>query len=201
MNKQNPISISKSLRKEAEHVIYKNGLNDILNSYGDIFYTGSYHLDLMIWPDIDIHMALKSDPYSIKTFFQLGSKIAAFPGVFSMKFNNCIILPLHETAPKGLYWKTYIDRGQARKPWKIDLWAFSPEAIRKSREEMKEILKRLDRQKREQIIELKHSLLIEDDRTPIFSGYHIYQAVLFKNMKKRKDIIDYLKKQGVNVEE
>ncbi len=201
MGKQNPISISKSLKKEAEHVIYKKGINDILNSYGDVFYTGSYHLDLMIWPDIDIYMVLKPDPYSINAFFQLGSKIAALPGVFSMKFNNCITLPLHETAPKGLYWKTYIDRGKVKKPWKIDLWAFSPETIEKSRKEMREILKRLDKRKRKQIIELKHSLLTKDGRTPIFSGYYIYQAILFKNMKKRKDIIDYLKKHGVNVEE
>jgi hypothetical protein len=72
----NLILKSKNIKKNIDYFIYKKGLNNILQKYGQVFYTGSYFLDVMIWLDLDIEMSLKPDPFSLKTFFEIGEKIA-----------------------------------------------------------------------------------------------------------------------------
>ena len=52
--------------------------------------------------------------------------------------------------------------------------------------------------KKEKIIKFKTSLLTEEGRTPKFSSYNIYQAILNKNLMKDNDIKDYLIKNGID---
>ena len=50
------------------------------------------------------------------------------------------------------------------------------------------------------ILEIKHSLLTPDGRTPVLSGYHIYQAVLFKGLRDRTEVIEYLKLHEIDID-
>ena len=106
MNETNPLKVAENLKKEASEFLSATGLDNVLASYGMIFYTGSFFLDTMVWPDLDIKILLKDDPYSIETFFKLGSEIAQFSEVKLMKFDNCLDSPKSQAIPpKGLYWK------------------------------------------------------------------------------------------------
>ena len=62
---------SRKLHEEADEILHQRGVDAILRKYGKVHYTGSYALDLMAWPDIDITMRLHGDPYDFKQFFEI----------------------------------------------------------------------------------------------------------------------------------
>ncbi len=52
------LEIAAKWHQEADQLIYDRGIDAILRSYGRVSYTGSYAINLMAWPDIDIDMVL-----------------------------------------------------------------------------------------------------------------------------------------------
>ena len=133
------LELADGLRKEADRIIYGKGIDKLLQPYGDVFYTGSYFLNVMVWPDIDITMALDPDPYSVEDFFEIGGKIARIDSVISLKFNNFFRLEVQDL-PEGLYWGICLDMANRNTPWKIDLWAKDKEALAEDRATMQRIL-------------------------------------------------------------
>lgn len=190
---------SRNLRSEADDLIYKNGLDEVFSKFGDVFYTGSYYLDVMAWPDIDIEIVLNSESIDLDLFFEMGKALAKLPNIASMKFDNSINFRTIDTMPVGYYWKLIIDRGVGNKPWKVDLWAMTSKDVDEHMNMMKKIFDDISDDSRKTIVELKHALLTKDGRTPVFSSYYIYQAVLYKNLTELNDVVDYLRKNGINV--
>ncbi len=190
------VEIADKLHQQAGQIIYHRGLDAVLRTYGRVFYTGSYYLNLMAWPDIDIHMILEPDPLSLHAFFEMGSKIAKLEGVFSVKFANHIRRPV-AGLPQGFYWGIRLDTGDWQMPWKIDIWATDEDDFTANQASMERFREALDEEKRRLIVEVKRSLLTPEGRTPVLSGYHIYEAVLFKGLQAEPEIRAYLKEQGI----
>lgn len=69
------------LHKEAENIIYKEGIDSILKRYGQVNYTGSYRLNLMVWEDIDINMVMNGEEFSLDNFFKMGRELAKIKNV------------------------------------------------------------------------------------------------------------------------
>ena len=67
-------SRAKELHKEAEDIIYKEGIDSILKKYGQVNYTGSYKFNLMAWEDIDMNMVMDGEEFSLDNFFKMGSE-------------------------------------------------------------------------------------------------------------------------------
>lgn len=191
-------ALSKSLHRQADDLIHEWGLHDILTKYGEVFYTGSYFLDTLVYPDLDVQILLAGDPLSLPVFFEIGREISLLDDVVAMKFDNCV-RRRSASLPEGLYWgiKTLI--GNAERRWKIDLWAKDEKSCKEHEAEMSEIARRLDIKHREIIVEIKHSLLTPEGRTPMLSGYHIYQAVLFKGLTERMQVMEYLREHDIDV--
>ena len=194
----NSFKKSKQLRLEAERLLIHHGINETLSAYSDVFYTGSYALDLMAWPDIDIEISLLNDPYNKEAFLEIGKKIGQLQDIISMKFSDHYHFPV-EPLPHGLYWNIRIANSIWDVPWKIDLWALKPEEIQKHKKDMQATNQALNHSNRKLIIEIKTSLLNNEGRTPILSGYHIYQAVLVHGLQKRNEVIGYLLQKGVQL--
>ena len=190
------LELADGLRAEAGQIIYGGGIDDLLQAYGEVFYTGSYFLDVMVWPDIDITMALDPDPYSIEAFFELGAKIARIDNVISLKFIN-FYMPDVPDLPDGLYWGTRLKAENRSIPWKIDLWAKGREALAEDRRAMQATQQMMDEATRKLILEIKYSLLTPEGRTPPLSGRHIYRAVLFEGLREKEGILAYLNEAGV----
>jgi hypothetical protein len=190
------LELADRLHCEAARIIYGCGLDAILRSYGKVFYTGSYYLELMAWPDIDIHMVLEPDPLSLDAFFEMGRKIAKLEGVFSVKFANHIRRPV-AGLPQGFYWGVRLDTGGWKMPWKIDIWATEEHDFAANQALMERIGGALDAEKRELIIRIKRSLLTPEGRTPVLSGYHIYEAVLFKGLATEAEVRAYLREHEI----
>ena len=83
--------------------------------------------------------------------------------------------------------------------WKIDLWAKNREALAENRAEMEQISQMMDEETRKFIVEVKHSLLTPEGRTPFLSGYKIYQAVFYEGLREKEDIIAYLRERGIEI--
>ena len=190
------LEIAQQLRREADELLYGRGLDAILRAHGRVFYTGSYALNAMAWPDVDINMQLEPDPASTDAFFEIGRRIAAIPEVCAMKFSNTFVERV-EGWPEGLYWGIRLKFGNWSAHGKIDIWAYGPEAYAKNMATMQEVLDAVDEDKRALICEIKQALMMPDGRTPILSGYRIYQAVLFQELTELEDVKAYLREQGV----
>ena len=189
------LETASKLHEEAEQILYERGLDKILGSYGRAWYTGSYALDTMAWPDIDM-IVLKDNPKSLEEFFELGREVAQMEGMYELKLWNTLMQPM-PNLPRGLYWGGRLVTGNWKNPWKIDIWVTDEDVLKDSQAYMDRIRGAMDADSRKVIVEIKHELLLPEGRTPVGSGYHIYQAVLFEGMRTLKELRPYLRKQGI----
>ena len=116
----NPLlSLNLQIKKEADEILYEEGLLSILSGFGIPHLTGSYSLDLMTWRDLDIY--LQADELTEADFFRLGSRISTIFKPLKMSFRNERIAQT-KNLPLGFYWGVYLGDERAG-AWKIDIWA------------------------------------------------------------------------------
>ena len=188
-----PIERSACIRKEADLVIHEVRLFEILAEAGvkRIVPTGSYFLDVMVYPDIDIYFP----PQPVETMFWIGGQIAQCKNVFQVIFSKS----REPELPGGLYLKPRIEYGDWGRPWKIDLWSLDEAIIDDHLHEMQRLKEKMSEALREAIILYKTSLLNEEGRTPIYSGYFIYKAFLDEGLSDQQEVRRYLIKSGIEL--
>jgi hypothetical protein len=76
-----PLVRSAALKQEAELILGKVGLYEILKPYGRVVPTGSYYLDVMIYPDIDLYMS----KVSVEELFAIGGQLAMCELVYQVE--------------------------------------------------------------------------------------------------------------------
>ena len=192
----NALDNAAELLAEADEIIHKRGIDDILQSHGKVCYTGSYALDLMAWPDIDIIMMMDDDPLCLDKFFDIGRQVAAVDGVDKMQFWNAVTWD-DPNLPRGLYWGLRLNTASRDIPWKMDIWSTGIDEFEKNQKIMARLKGALTEDARKLIVELKYSLITPEGRTPQGSGFYIYEAVLFEGLTEREDILAYVRKQGI----
>jgi hypothetical protein len=125
------------LRAEAHALLANSGLFALLaQNFADPTVTGSAGYDLMVWRDIDIHMAVEAERY--EDWMAFGGKL--------VRLFNRAGMPLHEATflndwvdphplGAGLYWGLKFKDTDGN-PWKIDLWGWDPFdfAVRQARD-------------------------------------------------------------------
>jgi hypothetical protein len=201
--KTTPMSQQGSAIKIADHLhkagaeLLAGGLDELLRSYGSVCYSGSYYLDLMAWPDLDIYLPLDPSKEYLTKFLGLGPRLASVCQLISLRFKNDVRYP-EVQLPHGLYWGVRAEQNSFLR-WKIDIWALPPAVIDANQAELDRLKSKLTPQKRALILELKQALLTPEGRTPIQSGYHIYCAVLDHGMHTTGEVKEYLKNQGVSI--
>ena len=192
-----PLEIAAQLRREADAILYDRGFDAILRPHGEVSYTGSYALDLMVWPDLDAYVILPPDTDWLGPFFEIGSGFARIPGVYRMNFRNCFVKPIRDDFPVGLYWGVRLITADRPIPWKIDVWGVDAAPVETNRLWMEKAREKLDDETRRLILEVKISLVNAEGRTPIQSGFHICEAVLFRGLREPDAIRAYLRERGV----
>lgn len=187
-----PLARSAKLRQEADQVMQAIGLPAILAPYGPVAFIGSYFLDLMAYPDIDISIP----PVTIAQLFRIGGQIAASELVAEVVFQRSKTPDL----PGGLYLKPRIEYGDWGRPWKIDIWSLREEIVAQSVAEMQRIKAAMTEALREQIIRYKCAILTPAGRTPMYSGIFIYRAFIDEGLSDFGDVTRYLIAHGIQVE-
>jgi len=180
------------LRQEADLVMQAVKLEEIIHPYGGMTPIGSYFLDLMVYPDIDLYMP----KVSVRQLFEIGARLADSPLVTGVVFEKSADPGL----PGGLYLKPRIDYGSWGRPWKIDIWSLDEAVIAEKMEPMRRFAAKMTPALREQILRYKTSLMNEEHRTPRFSGYFIYKAFIDEGLSDFGQVTQYLIDNGIRLE-
>ena len=182
---------SVKLRNDADLMMQEIRLQSILQPYGPVISTGSYFLDVMVYPDIDLYIPL----ISIEQLFQIGGQLACSDKVFQVKFEKSFLANL----PGGLYLNCHVEYGDWERPWKIDIWSLDEVTLKHQMEPMLSFKNKLTTEKKAQIIRYKMSILTEEKRTPLYSGYFIYKAFLDEGLNDHEQVTAYLIANGIKM--
>lgn len=158
---------------------------------GKVVPTGSYYMNLMMYPDIDLYL-----PHTtIDKLFVLAAKFA------KIKYVDKVVFQKGDKGDLagGYYIKPRIKYGKWGRPWKVDIWSLPVRIINKKQKELRNLKERMTPQQRRLILEYKYSILTDQRRTPMFSGIYIYRAVIDHGMTDRKKITKYLKANGIKM--
>lgn len=186
-----PLERAGRLHLEACQLMESIRLMEALQPFGEVFLTGSYFLDVMVYPDLDLYVPMTS----IANIFAAAGKMAGNPGVIRVTFEN----EEHPILPGGLYLNLRVNLGNWGRPWKVDIWWLEEDLIREKREIMNHFKQRLTPELRQQIIRYKNNLINTNGRTPQFSGYFVYRAFLDEGLRDPVEITGYLVKNGIKI--
>jgi hypothetical protein len=143
----NPIKLSIKTQKEAETILDKTKIIDLLSQFGDVRVGGSYYAGLMYSPDIDITVATKNPRESAITFLNRIISKRSFQKYQYGDFEN---FPL-ENRPRAQIAVLILPFNKRR--WEIEIW-FTKEHF-KDQLEFEEKLKNLPDEIKAEIITLK----------------------------------------------
>jgi hypothetical protein len=176
------------IKKEADSLLYQQGLYSLLNDFGKVHVSGSYYLDLMVWRDLDIYLEVEAP--SIESFFVLGSKLCQRLQPTKMHFRNEL---LAKTAglPNGLYWGTYLGN-EKQSSWKIDLWAVDPTECNRLLGYCEKIKERLSPECSTTIMKIKSQCWNDPGYRRNFTSTDIYTAVIDNGIKDMNGFKVYL---------
>lgn len=155
-----PVERAAALRQEADSVLQEVKLYEIVRPYGQVVPTGSYYLDVMMYPDIDLYIS----KVSVEDLFDIGSQLAKCEMVYQVVFEKSRMAQL----PGGLYLNARIEYGEWGRPWKIDVWSLEDAVIDAKMEEIRRFKEEMTAEVRERILRYKYSVLTENHRTPMY---------------------------------
>jgi hypothetical protein len=170
-------------------------LGNAIRRLGRIVPSGSYYLDVMVWPDIDVYVKLKESDAFYDGFLSLAVNFRKCCESYSLNFRDHIANPVEEL-PEGLYWGVRFNY-QYPTPWKLDLWAVPQVHIKNSQTELDRLKRKMTAEHRELILKTKASLITDAGRTPPLSSYPIYCAVLDLGLSSVEAVVNHLRLTGV----
>ena len=189
----NLIDINNLIRKEADDILFANGLLSILKRSGTPHITGSYALGLMTWRDLDIY--IETENISEENFFDLGAEINSLFNPVKMSYRNERITQT-QGLPVGLYWGVYL--GNERKgAWKIDVWALDARECRQRIKFCDDIAQRLAPLSRQIILTIKSQCWQDPEYRRSYSSNDIYDAVLDNGITTIEDFRKYLMRKNL----
>ena len=185
------LAVDKTLRAEADALLYDRGLRKLLEEYAPIHITGSYTLRLMVWRDLDIVM--DAPAITIPEFFDLGIRITVLLSPWKMFFTNNRDND-GGRYPRGLYWG--IRLGDVKRgAWKIDLWAFDSNESRDKVRGCEALNNRLNDENRLIILNLKSQLWDKPEYRDTITSQDIYEAVLDYGVHTLNGFFEYVDKK------
>jgi hypothetical protein len=185
-----PLALAEELHQQAGQLLSDLRLVEIITPYGLITPTGSYFLNVMVYPDLDMYLPR----LSIEQLFAVGGQLAQADGIVQVVFEQN-----DDMMPGGLYLKLRIANKEWSRPWKIDLWAIDSDLLEQKMTPMRHFMRCLTPELRLQIIRYKLSVLTPAGRTPMYSGYFIYKAFIDEGLSDFDQVTRYLVENRIQV--
>lgn len=182
---------AEQLHTEASEVIQLLHLTELTAVYSPIYPAGSYRLNLLAYPDLDLYLL----PLTLPQLFELARRLAECPLVRQIVYE-----PSRDPSlPDGLYLKPRLEYGSWGRLWKVDIWSIPKEVIQARLAELDHFASLLTPQLRLLILQYKNAMLTPQLRTPMYSGYFIYKAVLQEGLREFDQITHYLLQNGIKI--
>ena len=182
---------SRALRQEADDVLSLVRLHELCAPIGKLTPAGSYFMDLMMYPDIDVYLP----PTTPERLMGVAVELAKHDCVERINYMRGGPRELKD----GLYLKPYVTHGGWERPWKIDIWSVPSTLIERKQAELGDLRDRMTSIHRATILETKYRLLTDEGRTPMYSGIYIYRAVIDHGLDELEDIVEFLTQNGIKV--
>jgi hypothetical protein len=180
------------LHQEADLLMETIGLREILQPYRPIYLVGSYYLDVMAYPDLDIYF----QTVSLAQLFGIGAQIAKSELVTQVVYEPSVD---EVDPPGGRYLKARFRYGDWGRPWKLDMWSLPEDVIRRKMAEMEHFRAKISIELRAKIIQYKFAILTPQHRTPMYSGYYIYKAFIDEGLEDFDQVSRYLIQNGIQL--
>ena len=164
----------RALRREADRLVARGGLRELLAEYGRPHLSGSYSLHLMTWRDLDIYLAM--EVVDRGRFLDLGARLGEAVAARRLSFTDHLNFPATEPV-RGLYWGVqtdFLDAGG----WKLDVWGVSTIECADRLAHCQAIAARLGDRERHAILRIKQHVCRHPDYRATITSQHIYDAVL-----------------------
>ena len=84
-------------------------------------------------------------------------------------------------------------------PLRFDIWSLPESVIQKKQAVLIDYKERMTAEHRDRILDFKLRLLTQEGRTPMFSGFHIYRAVIDHDVHDLDQVILFLKENGIDI--
>jgi hypothetical protein len=181
---------SKRIKSQADKLLQESKILDILAGYGDVLIEGSYALDVMLRPDLDIFVVSQTHDWnkildihqkimSLKYFREIG-----FINWMDFEDKNLVSL-------KGYYFQPKVPIDDQL--WKLDIWFITPDQYKGSSltTHFKELLGE-DEDKKYRILEIKNAMREGRKYIKGVDGKLIYQAVLENGIKTIDEFKQFL---------
>lgn len=183
------MDINSKLKTEIDSLIYKTNLNELLNSYGELFIVGSYVYDLMTWRDFD--MVLKVDLLNDEIINSIIETIKTKINPSQIKiFNN--IYKENNNRPIGYWIGIYIE------DWKIDLWVMDVNNANLEKQKNEGLSSMLLKINKDELIKFKQELGKDNGYHKKFSSVDVYKAYVIGNIKTIDGFYNWMELNTLN---
>lgn len=183
-----PLDIARELKEEADRILIESNIIHILEEYGDVRMIGSYTLDVMFRPDIDILV------FGLSHDFQKATHIAH--QLIDLDYFNEVrfvdkVKNLGEKA-RGYYLQPHKTLNE--RDWKFDIWLTVGEVFDNRNEVLKRRLSEADNISavRSTIVQLKEHFRSGEKYRNSIDGNKIYNTVLDHQDASMEELIHLL---------
>lgn len=175
---------NEQFRDEADLLIKKCSLPELLANYSSWFIGGSYNYGLMCWRDLDVYVL--DPPHDLKKCFEIGYEVTRRLFAKKSRFTNNV-----GADPNGLYWG--IKLGDERQgAWKLDLWFLDAAGYEKHSKYCDRLRLRLTDETRSAVLAIKEAYWQKREYRDTVTSDSIYRAVLDHNVRTVEDFKRWL---------
>jgi hypothetical protein len=172
------------LKQEADLLIGRCELPELLAVYPAWVIGGSYSYDLMCWRDLDIYVL---DPqHDLKCCFEIGYELTARLAAKKSRFTNNV-----GSAPNGLYWGIKLG-DERRGAWKLDVWFLAQADFDQHAAYSSNLRARLTPEQRSSILEIKEAYWRRPEYRDTITSDLIYRAVLDNGVRSISDFARFV---------
>lgn len=192
--------IADELQKEAKDLLDNKSLWSPFISNGKIHVTGSAYLDLLVFPDLDVYFEIFDPKLNvIEIFAEAAKHLINMNEVSRLDITKDTQYKYSDQVPEGIFFQYRFNN--KKHVWKIDIWLFADKKVMNEKLlESQKFKEKITKDQRKLILLTKHKLAKPFGRTPCFSSYLVYKAVLEEGFNDVDQIIDYIRNQGGNVD-
>src|SRR3989344_2197851 len=183
------IAQSQKLKHQADRILKESRLVEILTTYGNPKITGSYPLDVMLRPDLDIYVLTQH--HDVKKMTTVISTL-----IENHYFNEIDFADWLNYSRKGLigyYLQPHTSLDGV--DWKMDVWLIKENLYKPYTEEYIDLL-RASPEKRKTILKIKNDLREGDKYIRGINGRKIYDAVLKHDIKNADGFKYFISKKN-----
>ena len=161
---------SKRTKAQADHILTSTNLIHTLEAFGNVFINGSYPLDIMYGPDLDIIVATDDIRASSQKAIK---KLIEQENFKRYEYGDFVKFP-QEKRPQGyiVALKTTVENVE----WEIEIW-FLP-SFKKERDYLLWVKEKLNETTRLKILKAKHERNISGKSKHDLSSFEIYKQIL-----------------------